>query len=178
MENRRLTPKQQAFADYYIETGNATESALRAGYSKNTASETGYENLRKPHIKHYIDKLMQELADKRIMDATEALELLTSIARGEVIEEVVVSTLEGVEKVDKIPDVRDRQRAAEELLKRHSISDNDKLRDELLRAQIDKTRTEAERLKGDKKDTSMLDSLVEGRKQYEQMMKERDDDGS
>ena len=41
---RKLTPKQQAFADYYIELGNATESALKAGYSKRTAKETGYEN--------------------------------------------------------------------------------------------------------------------------------------
>ena len=32
--DKKLTPKQKAFADYYIETGNATEAAIRAGYSK------------------------------------------------------------------------------------------------------------------------------------------------
>lgn len=146
MENRRLTPKQRAFADYYIETGNATQSALKAGYSKNTASAIGHENLRKPNVKKYIDDKMQEIADKRIMGATEALELLTSIARGEIIEEVVVSSFEGAEKVEKIPDIRDRQRAAEELLKRYSLSDNDKLRNEMMRAQIDKTKAEIDRI--------------------------------
>lgn len=142
MKNRKLTPKQQAFADYYIESGNATESALKANYSKNTASEMGYENLRKPHIKKYIDKKMEEIASKRIMGATEALELLTSIARGEITEEVVVSTFEGTEKVSKIPDIKDRQRAAEELLKRHNVSESDKLKDEMLKARIDKIKAE------------------------------------
>jgi len=174
VENRKLTPKQQAFADYYIETGNATQSALKAGYSKNTARSIGAENLTKPNIKHYIDERMKEIASKRIMGATEALELLTSIARGEIVEEVVVSTFDGVDKVEKIPDIRDRQRAAEEILKRYTVSDADKLREDMLKAQIDKIRTETQRLKGDKKDTSMLDALVEGRKQYEQMMKERE----
>ena len=117
---------------------------------------------------------MKEIASKRIMGATEALELLTSIARGEIVEEVVVSTFDGVDKVEKIPDIRDRQRAAEEILKRYTVSDADKLREDMLKAQIDKIRTETQRLKGDKKDTSMLDALVEGRKQYEQMMKERE----
>lgn len=41
----KLTPKQRAFADYYITTGNATEAAEKAGYSKKTARVVGYENL-------------------------------------------------------------------------------------------------------------------------------------
>src|SRR5690625_2736276 len=174
MKKKKLTPKQQAFADHYIELGNATQAAIQAGYSKKTARVIGQENLLKPAIKSYIDERMEEIASKRIMGATEALELLTSIARGEIVEQVVVSTLDGVEKVDKIPDIRDRQRAAEEILKRYAVSESDKLREEMMRVQIDKIKTETQRLKGDKKDTSMLDALVEGRKQYEQMMKERE----
>lgn len=144
--NRKLTPKQKKFADYYIESGNATESAIRAKYSKNTAGEIGYENLKKPHIAHYIDEKMKELASKRIMGATEALELLTSIARAEITEEVVVSGFDGVEKMSKIPDVRDRQRAAEELLKRYSLGNNQELRNKLLEAQINKTNAEVEKV--------------------------------
>lgn len=142
MKNRKLTPKQQAFADYYIEIGNATESAIQAGYSKKTARVIGQENLLKPAIKSYIDERMEEIASKRIMGATEALELITSIARGEITEEVVVSTLDGTEKVEKIPDIKDRQRAAEEMLKRYNVSKSDELQDELLKARIDKLKAE------------------------------------
>jgi phage terminase small subunit len=81
LKKRNLTPKQRAFADYYIESGNATESAKRAGYSEKTARVIGQENLLKPAIKTYIDKQMQKLADKLIMGAQEALELLTSISK-------------------------------------------------------------------------------------------------
>src|SRR5690625_788991 len=122
MKNRKLTPKQQAFADYYIETGNATQAYLKAYKNvtkETTANTNGSRMLRNAKVKAYIDERMKEIASKRIMGATEALELLTSIARGEVIEEVVVSSFDGVEKVEKIPDIRVRQRAAEELLKRY-----------------------------------------------------------
>src|SRR5699024_6811989 len=85
---------------------------------------------------------MEEIASKRIMGATEALELLTSIARGEITEEVVVSTLDGTEKVEKIPDIKDRQRAAEEMLKRYNVSKSDELKEELLKARIDKLKAE------------------------------------
>ena len=44
-----LTEKQQRFVDYYIETGNATEAARRAGYKKPNPS--GSENLAKPSVK-------------------------------------------------------------------------------------------------------------------------------
>jgi len=146
MKNRKLTPKQQKFADYYIKTGNATESAIKAGYSKNTARSIGAENLTKPNIKHYIDKRMKKLADERIMDMQEALELLTSIARGEMTEEVVISFLDGYEKVDKAPDIRERLKAIESILKRFTISANDELRNKLLEVQINKGKAEIERI--------------------------------
>lgn len=53
---QKLTEKQKRFADYYIETGNATKAAVKAGYSRKTAKETGYENLTKPHISSYIEE--------------------------------------------------------------------------------------------------------------------------
>lgn len=146
MKNRKLTPKQQKFADYYIKTGNATESAIKAGYSKNTARSIGAENLTKPNIKHYIDKRMKKLADERIMDMQEALELLTSIARGEMTEEVVISFLDGYKKVDKAPDIRERLKAIESILKRFTISENDELRNKLLEVQINKEKAEIERI--------------------------------
>lgn len=147
MKKRKLTPKQQKFADYYIKTGNATESAIKAGYSKKTAAVIGAENLIKPNIKSYIDERMKELADKRIMGMQEALELLTSIARGEMTEEVIVTFMDGYEKVEKAPDIKERLKAIEAILKRFVISENEGLRNKLLEAQIEKTKAETEKYK-------------------------------
>lgn len=80
----KLTPKQKAFADYYIECGNQTEAAKRAGYSKRTARVIGQENLLKPAISAYIAERQKQIDDCRIADAAEILQYLTSVMRGEV----------------------------------------------------------------------------------------------
>lgn len=138
----KLRDKQQRFADYYIETGNITESAIKAGYSKNYANAQGYKLLENVGIKTYIESKLKEIASKRIMDAQEALELLTSIARGELTEEVVISFPDGYEKVKKSPDIKDRQKAIESLLKRYPVNRHDELKEQLLEAQIAKTKAE------------------------------------
>ena len=71
----KLTPKQKAFCDYYIITMNATEAAIKAGYSKKTAKVIGSENLSKPYLKQYIDERMKEIEDKRIASIKEVMEL-------------------------------------------------------------------------------------------------------
>ena len=81
--DKKLTPKQKAFADYYIETGNATEAAIRAGYSKKTARVIGQENLTKPAIKQYIDKRNKVIESERIASITEVKEDWTRVMRGE-----------------------------------------------------------------------------------------------
>jgi phage terminase small subunit len=117
----KLTEKQRRFADYYIETGNATESAVRAGYSGKTSAEMGYENLNKPHIKGYIDEQLKLLADKRIMNAEEVMRLLSSIARNEEEEEVVVFGDSGAEVVTKGMSAKDRLKALELIGKRYTL---------------------------------------------------------
>ncbi|MGY0191415.1 terminase small subunit, partial [Lactococcus petauri] len=69
----KLTIKQKKFADYYIETGNATQSAIRAGYSKKTANRIATENLSKLVISEYIQKRLKELEKSRLMTVEEAL---------------------------------------------------------------------------------------------------------
>lgn len=86
----KLTEKQKRFCDYYIETGNATEAAIRAGYSEKTAKVIGAENLTKPYLKSYIDERIGQLESNRIADAKEVMEYLTKIVRNEAKEEVVV----------------------------------------------------------------------------------------
>lgn len=56
----KLTEKQKRFADEYILTGNATQSAIKAGYSEKTAAEIGHENLRKPNILAYIESKLEQ----------------------------------------------------------------------------------------------------------------------
>ena len=122
----KLTEKQKRFADYYIETGNGTEAAVKAGYSKKTARVIGQENLLKPAIKNYIDEKLEEMSSKRIASANEVMELLTSAARGELEEEVVVVEGEGdgcsgARIVKKQIGAKDRIKAAELLGKRYRL---------------------------------------------------------
>ena len=79
----KLTEKQRRFVDYYVETGNASEAARRAGYAEKAAYRTGSENLRKPQVKAAIDARLKELEDKRIAKADEVMQFLTSALRGE-----------------------------------------------------------------------------------------------
>lgn len=60
-----LTPKQQRFVEEYLVDLNATQAAIRAGYSANTAKEIGYENLTKPYIQEAVSNLQAERS-KRI----------------------------------------------------------------------------------------------------------------
>lgn len=80
----KLTPKQKAFADFYIECGNATEAAKKAGYSENSAYSIGDENLRKPVISAYIEERMKQQEASRVATADEVLRFYTSVMRGEV----------------------------------------------------------------------------------------------
>lgn len=128
---RKLTPKQRKFADEYIKSGNAADAARKAGYSKRSARSVGQENLTKPDIKKYIDEQMAEIASKRIMDATEAVELLTRIARGEEKETVISSTPEGVYESQKEADLKTRISTVKEILKRYP--DNNKLVEQRIR---------------------------------------------
>ena len=77
----KLTPKQQKFCDFYIKTGNATESAIQAGYKKSSAYSVGSENLRKPEIKEYIAKRSKSLENERIASMGEVKEFWTSLLR-------------------------------------------------------------------------------------------------
>lgn len=106
----RMSEKQKAFCDFYVETLNQTEAAILAGYSKKTARTTGSENMTKPYIKEYIDLRLAELEEARIADASEVLRYLTSVMRGEV-----------KDQFDLDPSLQDRTKAAELLGKRYRL---------------------------------------------------------
>lgn len=115
-----MTPKQKKFCDEYIKSGNAKQSAIKAGYSPKTAKSIGQENLTKPDLKAYIDERLKELSDHKILSAAEVLEYLSRVVAGKETE--YVATSKGI-----FPDVpvsaKDRISAAKELLKRYPTTD-------------------------------------------------------
>lgn len=117
---KKLTIKQKKFADEYIKTGNATQSAINAGYSKKTARFTGAENLTKPNIKTYIDERMKKLEEEAIADQSEILKYLTRIIRDEEREEVLVNVGNFEQERQEIKiSAKDKIKAAELLGKRY-----------------------------------------------------------
>ncbi|MDG6115417.1 terminase small subunit [Lactococcus formosensis] len=164
----KLTKKQQDFADYYIELGNAEEAAIKAGYSKNYARASAYKLLANVGIKKYIDEKMEKLASERIMSAQEILERLSLIASAEITETVVVANAEGYSEVEKPPDFKVQIQAMKELLKRYP--GNDKLLEQQLRklsAEANAAESKAkilenaaDKLEGNVKNNELLQALA------------------
>lgn len=132
----KLSEKQKRFADEYIKTGNATQSAKVAGYKQPHVQ--GSQNLEKLSVKTYIDEKLEQLASERIMSAQQALELLTKIAKGEEKETVIVSSPEGIYESKKEADLKTRIAAVKEILKRYPAENP------LTQAQIRKIEAEAD----------------------------------
>ena len=121
-----LTPKQKAFADYYIECGNATEAAKRAGYSEKTAYAIGNENLNKLEISEYIAARMEEQTKKRVADANEVIEFYTAVMRGEVKDQFGLDS-----------SLSDRLKAADSLAKRLAVAEQNQCGGDVVRVIVD-----------------------------------------
>lgn len=164
----KLTAKQRLFADEYIKSGNATQSAIKAGYSPKTVRSIGQENLTKPDIKSYIYAKMAEIESHKIADAKEVLQFYTRVLREEETEEVALSTSDDVVTIEKKPSLKDRLNAAKELMKRYPFNDpvvQTQLRK--LKAEADLTEEKvkaAKQMTGDdnKKLGEILDKIEEG----------------
>lgn len=87
----KLTAKQQRFCDEYLIDLNATQAAIRAGYSEKTAAVIATENLRKPNISEYIEKRMAEKEKELIADQDEVMKYLTAVMRRQMTDSVVVT---------------------------------------------------------------------------------------
>ena len=122
IEVSKLNEKQKAFADYYIESLNAYESAKRAGYSEAYAKSQSYKLLENVGIKNYIDERMESKDNYRIASQDEILQILTDIARGITEEEVVQFSQLGEElRTTRKPTIKDRMKASELLGKRYRM---------------------------------------------------------
>lgn len=76
-----LNERQKAFCEYYAACFNATEAAIKAGYSKKTAYSIGNENLKKPEIQKYLQMLTETAKSSRIATIDEVLTYLSNTMR-------------------------------------------------------------------------------------------------
>ncbi|MNW47874.1 Terminase small subunit [compost metagenome] len=119
-----LPEKQKRFADYFIETGNATQSYLKAGYkAKGKSAEVNASRLlSNAKVKEYIDSLILQKDSERIAKQDEVLEFLTDVMRGQVKEQFPLGMGMGEQSlVKKELDGKDRIKAAELLGKRYAM---------------------------------------------------------
>lgn len=152
-----LTAKQNKFIIEFIKSGNATEAAIKAGYSKKTANVIGSENLTKPYIIAEIEKRTFKREQSKIASADEVLEFFTAVLRGEVEDENIGPY---GKKINTRANVRDRSRAAENLARRYALFTD--------RVEI-----------SDKRENSILEDLSErvgNKKDLEQVDFESEDD--
>ena len=56
-----MTPKQQAFVSEYLIDLNATQAAIRAGYSPKTAEQLGYQLLQHPSVRAAVDEALEKI---------------------------------------------------------------------------------------------------------------------
>lgn len=124
-----MTERQERFCQEYSKLGNATQSAINAGYSERSAKQVGQRLLTNDDVKQRIRELQGEIKNQNIADAREMQSILTSIIRSESEEEVIVvegigdGCSEGV-KHKKKPSQSDRIKAINLLAKMQGVLDN------------------------------------------------------
>lgn len=141
----KLTEKQKRFCDYYIASGNATESATKAGYSKKTAYKTGSENLSKPQIKAYIAERTNKASKKRFAGLEEVYEFWTRVLNGEELDATIKDKIKVSELIQK--------------------SSNNILEVKKMKAEIDMIKAKTDILKGEGQeieDTSEIERDIYG----------------
>lgn len=79
MPAHQMTDKQQRFVEEYLVDLNATQAAIRAGYSADTAKEIGYENLTKPHIQSAVAVAQKKRSERTQVTADMVVKELARI---------------------------------------------------------------------------------------------------
>lgn len=117
-----VNAKQRKFADEYLIDCNATQAAIRAGYSPKTAKQVGQRLLTKVDLSTYIEQQLERIHNEKTADAQEVLEYLTAVMRGEHTEQALRLVGEGVQEIDTLEvSAKDRLKAAELIGKRYGM---------------------------------------------------------
>ena len=110
------------FCDEYLTDMNATQAAIRAGYSEKTAYSQGQRLLKNVEVKSYIDEQLDRIHSEKTADAQEVMEYLTAVMRGEHKEQVLCLIGDGIQSVRNIDvSAKDRLKAAEMLGRAHMM---------------------------------------------------------
>jgi phage terminase small subunit len=118
----KMTAKQKKFCDEYLIDLNATQAAIRAGYTKKYANTNANKLLQNTTIKEFISARMAEKESELIADQDEVLKYLTSVMRGKSVSNVLARNEKGADEVkEKPPDEKERLKAAELLGKRYGL---------------------------------------------------------
>lgn len=123
-----MTPKMKKFCLEYASNGNATQSAIKAGYAEKTAYSQGQRLLKNVEVKSYLQELAEEMESDKIANAKEMQERLTSIIRMQIEEEVIV--VEGcgdgyseARVIGKNPNLKDVVKAIDTLARMQGVYD-------------------------------------------------------
>lgn len=117
-----MTERQKRFCDEYLIDLNATQAAIRAGYSERSASSIGERILRNDDVRSYISEQLERMHSELIADAQEVMEYLTAVMRGKSVSHVLAFVGDGCQEVvEKPPDEKERLKAAELLGKRYGL---------------------------------------------------------
>lgn len=117
-----MTARQRKFCDEYLISGNATDAAIKAGYSPKTAKSIGQRLLTFVDLKQYIETELEKLHSAKIADAQEVLEYLTAVMRGQHTEQVLKLVGDGIQTVTDIDvSAKERIKAAELIGKRYGL---------------------------------------------------------
>ena len=117
-----MTARQRKFCDEYLISGNATDAAIKAGYSPKTAKSIGQRLLTFVDLKQYIKTELEKLHSAKIADAQEVLEYLTAVMRGQHTEQTLQLIGDGVQKIADVDvSAKERLKAAELIGKRYGM---------------------------------------------------------
>ena len=117
-----MNARQKRFCDEYLIDCNATQAAIRAGYSPKTAKQIGQRMLTNVDLKTYIDEQLEQIHNEKTADVQEVLEYLTAVMRGQHTEQTLQLIGDGVQKIADIDvSAKERLKAAELIGKRYGM---------------------------------------------------------
>jgi phage terminase small subunit len=123
-----LTDKMKRFCEEYLVDFNATQAAIRSGYSEGTAYSIGWENLRKPEIKAFIENRLKELA----LSSEETLKSISDIAKASLNEYFIIKEVVRTPQVEKslkvlIKEIKESMEDADKFIAKAKITDPDEI---------------------------------------------------
>ena len=117
-----MNTRQRKFCDEYLISGNATDAAIKAGYSPKTAKSIGQRLLTFVDLNAYIEAELDNLHSAKVADAQEVLEYLTAVMRGQHTEQVLKLVGDGIQTIADIDvSAKERLRAAELIGRRYAL---------------------------------------------------------